>query len=88
MAYSPTGYWVIRIWTDAHHDRLCKIHREMAQEQNKTYKAPPRTEVLPIVTWTPGGKAAVFDMDGNLISVDELRNSEIVVTPDDPREGA
>lgn len=80
---SPTGYWAIYLFTD---DFLARVRKQAPG-------APP-IDARPVVTWTPGGEAAVFDDEGKLTPVSRLHlptSAEYIVHtlhPDDWRVDA
>lgn len=63
--FSPTGYWAHYLLTE---DFMSEVNAGRPGEGKKM----PSSVHLPVVTWTPDGTAAVFDLKGNLTAVGGL----------------
>ena len=78
---SPTGYWAI-IEYDEYHTAM----RTKAARRANT-PPPDSIEILPVVTWTPDGWAAVFDTRGRLTPINRYDGlSGYTVTHEHPGE--
>lgn len=77
--HSPTGYWAYVSWTDEHYALLEKVARTVAERDGTPYRKPRSVIVVPVVTWTPEGWAAVFNQEGKLTPVNNYPGAKVFV---------